>query len=78
MVDEINYEIVQPIGVIKTTSAYWTREVNIISWSGRPARFDIRDWSPEHNKPYKGLTFTKEEMYKLCELIEKYKKENGE
>lgn len=68
---EIRYDITEHLGVISETARGWTREVNMISWNGREPKVDIRDWSPEHDKMSKGLTFTKDELKKLAEIIEK-------
>ena len=68
---EIKYEITEPLGVISETARGWTREVNMISWNGREPKVDIRDWSPEHDKMSKGLTFTKDELVELTKIVEK-------
>ncbi|MBQ6057665.1 MAG: hypothetical protein IJL34_08340, partial [Treponema sp.] len=38
---------------------------------GRPAKYDIRAWDPEHTKMGKGITLTTEEVKALKELLEK-------
>ena len=68
---EIKYEITENLGVISETSRGWTREVNMISWNGREPKIDVRDWSPDHTKMSKGLTFTKEELVELTKIVSK-------
>lgn len=68
---EIKYEITEQIGVISETARGWTREVNLISWNGREPKIDIRDWSPDHSKMSKGLTFTDDEIKELIKLVKK-------
>ena len=68
---EIKYEITEHLGTISETARGWTREVNMISWNGREPKVDVRDWSPEHDKMSKGLTFTKEELQELAKIAEK-------
>ena len=68
---EIKKEITEHLGVISETARGWTREVNMISWNGREPKVDIRDWSPEHDKMSKGLTFTKDELVELTKIVEK-------
>ena len=63
------YEIIEELGVLSTNQSEWTKELNLISWNGRPPKFDIRDWSPDHEKMGKGLTFSNEELQALQELI---------
>ena len=50
---EFNYEIMEELGVLSESSSGWTKELNLISWNGRPPKFDIRDWSPDHEKMFK-------------------------
>ncbi|OJG70482.1 hypothetical protein RV11_GL001350 [Enterococcus phoeniculicola] len=40
-----------------------------MSWNGRPPKFDIRDWAPEHEKMGKGVTLTNEEFELLQKTI---------
>ncbi len=54
---EIKYDIVEEIGTISETSSGWSKELNRISWNGREAKYDLRDWSPEHAKMDKGINF---------------------
>ncbi len=66
---EIKYEIVENVGVLSETEKGWQKELNLISWNERPAKYDLRDWSPNHEKMGKGVTLTPEEIGKLAELI---------
>ena len=64
---ELKYEIVKHIAIISEGS--WNKELNLISWNGREAKYDIRDWAPEHAKMGKGITLTAEELSKLKAII---------
>ncbi|GAE36943.1 YdbC family protein [Halalkalibacter akibai] len=66
---EIKYEIVETVGVLSENAKGWSKEVNLISWNGRDAKYDIRDWAPDHEKMGKGLTLTTEEMVKLRDVL---------
>ncbi len=66
---EITNEIKKEIGIISEAQTGWTRQVNMISWNGREAKLDIRDWAPEREKAGKGITLTKEEVKKLKDLL---------
>jgi hypothetical protein len=66
---ELKYEIVNEFGVIVETSKGWTKELNLVSWNERQAKYDIRDWSPDHSKMGKGITLTKDELVQLKELL---------
>ena len=69
---EIKYEIIETIGILSENSKGWTKELNLISWNDREAKYDIREWSPDHDKMGKGVTISKEEMEKLKELLKGY------
>ena len=66
---DITFEIVEELGVLSTPAKGWTKELNLVSWNGRPPKYDIREWSPEHEKMGKGLTFSEEEMAALAKLL---------
>lgn len=68
---EIKYEIVKKIGVLSISASGWAKEVNLISWNDRDAKYDIRDWSADHAKTGKGVTLSKEELLALEELLNK-------
>ena len=67
--EDFKYEIVEHIGVLSEGSKGWRKELNKISWNGAEPKFDIRDWSPEHDKMGKGVTLTEEEASKLKDLL---------
>jgi hypothetical protein len=67
---KINYEIVKEIGVLSTSAKGWTKELNLVSWNGRTAKYDLRDWAPEHEKMGKGITLTEDELAELKGLLD--------
>lgn len=66
---EFSYEIVKHIGVLSTSPKGWTKELNLVSWNGHEAKYDIREWSPEHDKMGKGVTLSVEEIEALKDLL---------
>ena len=66
---EIKYEITKHIGVLSESAKGWTKELNLISWSDREPKYDIREWSPEHEKMGKGITLSEEEFAALKGLL---------
>ena len=66
---DIKYEIKENLGVLSENNKGWSKELNLISWNDREAKFDIREWAPEHEKMGKGVTLSKEEMLKLKALL---------
>ncbi len=66
---DIKYEIIKKIGVLSKAGSGWTKEINLISWNDREPKYDIRDWSADHEKMGKGVTLSKEELLALKELL---------
>ena len=66
---EIDFTIVDELGVLSTSPKGWTKEINLISWNGREPKYDIRDWAPEHAKMGKGITLSEEEIGALKKLL---------
>ncbi len=71
MADDFSFEITQSIGTVAEGKGGWNMELNLVSWGGRPAKYDLRSWSPDHQKMGKGLTLTKEELIALKDLLNK-------
>lgn len=70
MAQEFSYEIVEEIAILSKNNKGWRKELNLVSWNGRPPKFDLRDWAPDHEKMGKGLTLTNEEFEQLQKAIE--------
>ena len=66
---EIKYEIIKKVGVLSTAASGWVKELNLVSWNDREAKYDLRDWSPDREKMGKGVTLSREEMLALKELL---------
>ncbi|KXS57707.1 hypothetical protein AWJ00_12395 [Listeria monocytogenes] len=66
----IEYEIIEEIGVLSENARGWRKELNKVSWNGRPPKYDIRDWSEDHEKMGKGITLTDEEAEVLKKLLD--------
>ncbi len=68
---EFTYEIVETVAVLSENARGWQKELNLVSWSGREAKYDIREWSPEHDRMGKGVTLSDEEMKALVAACKK-------
>ena len=66
---DIKFEIKEIIGSLSESSKGWKKELNLISWNEKEAKYDIRDWAPEHEKMGKGVTLTIEELRVLKNLL---------
>ena len=69
---EIKYEIVKNIAVLSTSASGWSKELNLVSWNDRDAKYDLRDWSADHSKMGKGVTLSKEELLALKEFLQSF------
>ena len=66
---EIKFEIVEHLGVLSETEKGWKKELNLVSWNEREPKYDLRDWSGEHDKMGKGVTLTKDELNNLKDVL---------
>ena len=66
---DIKFEIKETVGVIAESAKGWKKELNLISWNGKETKYDLREWSPEHEKMSKGVTLTSDELKALKELL---------
>lgn len=69
MADDFTFNIERQIAVLSESKNGWKMELNLVSWGGRPAKYDIRSWDPEHNKMGKGCTFSSEELTNLKNVL---------
>lgn len=67
---EITYDIEERIAVLSTNARGWERQLNRISWNGNPAKYDIRDWSPDGSRMSKGISLSEDEMKTLKGILE--------
>ena len=67
---DIQYTVTEHIGVLSTNSRC-TLELNMVSWNGKPEKYDLRRWQSDSNAKimYKGMTFNEEEAQALYSLL---------
>ena len=68
---EFKFEIEEHLIVLSENEKGWKKELTRVSGNGAPAKFDIRQWSPDYSKIGKGVTLTNEEFQKLVEELKK-------
>ncbi len=66
---EFKYEITEKIAVLSQNPNGWERQLNMVSWNEREAKYDIRDWSPDGSKMGKGISLTHDEILILKEIL---------
>ena len=67
---EIKYEIVKNLGSFGK-GPKGVKELNMVSWNDRPAKYDMREWNEDHTQMSKGLTLNLEEAKSLKDLLNK-------
>lgn len=73
MAPEIVVDIRERLGVLRTNELGWSKELNIVSWNGGPYKYDIREWSPDHERMSRGITLTEAEMQILAQAYSQSK-----
>ena len=71
MEGQLEKKIVESFGILSQGKGGWATELNLVSWGGRDAKYDIRSWSADHEKMSKGITLTKDELKELKALLDK-------
>ncbi|MGN1411863.1 MAG: YdbC family protein [Oscillospiraceae bacterium] len=66
---DLKFEIVEHIGTLSENAKGWAKEINLVSWNDKPAKYDVREWSPDHSRMGKGVTLSKEELLQLKEIL---------
>lgn len=70
---DFKFEITEHLGTLSEGAKGWTKELNKVSFNDRPAKYDLREWDPDHQKMSKGVTLNDEEM----EILSKILKDRG-
>ena len=63
--DKVKFEIKESFGILSETSSKWRKEFNLVSWNGAEPKYDIRQWSPDHESMGKGISLNREEAEAL-------------
>lgn len=60
-----NFEIEEQILAFDEEKNGFRKELNLVSWKGRKAKYDIRGWNQDHTRMTKGIVLNKEEMKQI-------------
>ena len=66
---EVEFKLIEQLGIIDRHKTGWNREVNIVAWNGKQPKFDIRDWDPDHERMSRGITLYEREAIKLTQIL---------
>ena len=67
--DEFKYQVLKSYGTLSEADNGWKKELTFVSWNDRDPKYDIRSWSPQKDRMGRGITFSKEELISLKELL---------
>ena len=66
-----NFEIIEGIATLsESEDGRYTTELNLISYNGKEAKWDIRKWDRKDNRMFKGVALNDDELIKLKEALE--------
>lgn len=66
---EVYFELKEHLGILSESNKGWTKELNLVSWNGGETKYDIREWDPDHEKMSKGVTFTRDQILILRDIL---------
>lgn len=68
---DFKHEVVKELGVLsENRKTDWRKLFRIVKWGDYPAKYDIRDWSPDDMKTSRGVTLTADETKALIKLLQ--------
>lgn len=66
----MEFKILKSYGTIGESRGT-TKELNLVKWGNGEPKFDIREWPEEHDRPFKGITLTSEQLLSLRAAIDR-------
>lgn len=66
---DVTCKITKNCAVLSGNERGYTKELNFVSWNGRDAKLDIREWHPNHERCGKGITLTEDEGRNLMKAL---------
>lgn len=70
MPKEFKFEIKKNLCTLSEGTKGWTKELNLVSWNDGEPKYDLRDWSPDHEKMGKGITLSEAELAALKKYLD--------
>ncbi|MCI8608264.1 MAG: hypothetical protein HFE73_01310 [Firmicutes bacterium] len=67
--NDVSYVIEKHLGMINKYASGWVKEVNLVSWNGKPAKIDIREWDASHTHMSRGITLHRNEIEGLVRIL---------
>lgn len=67
--EEFKFQVLQSFGTLSEAENGWKKELTVVSWNNREPKYDIRSWSPQKERMGRGITFSKDEILSLKEIL---------
>ena len=67
--NEVIFEILEQYGSLNNLGGKWRKELNLVSWNGAIAKFDLRRWNSDHDQMGRGITLTLDEIRELKRIL---------
>lgn len=65
----ITFNIEEHLGVLSISPTGWKKELNLVSWNGNAAKYDLREWDEDHSHMSKGVTMVEDEIKALTDIL---------
>ena len=66
---DFKFEIKETLGVLSEKDTGWSKQLTFTQWGENEPKYDIREWGPSFDKMGKGVTFSREELLRLRDLL---------
>ena len=73
---DFTFTIEKHIATLNDNDASWPLELNLVSFNGDPAKFDLHKWNKRHDRMSKGISLTNDELKSLMHALNRYFGEN--
>lgn len=78
----LEFEIKETFISVNDGKSDWNLELNLVSWNNREPKYDLRKWSPDHEKMGKGVTMNESEAILLFQhaddFLDKFKSKDSQ
>lgn len=64
----LRVEVVEELATL-SESGTWKKQLNIVQWGDKIAKYDIRSWNQDHTKSGKGITLNLQELIELKKAL---------
>lgn len=63
------FEIEEHVAVISEKENGWKKELNLVSWYGNEAKYEVREWNEDRTKMGKGVSLSKDDLRSLRDIL---------